>query len=204
MPHERWRETAKSIGLVAHRRGGRSGRARRRPSPSRPPSRRDRRQAEPLGDHLVGAVRARGCPAPPSSPKRPSTIGEMQHRQRRPSPAGARTSARCRSGGSPRRRGSCAPAPGAQLLELLAHARRRRPSASTSGWRAEISTKRASLERLGVGREHRQGAAVGRAQVELDAVDAAEHELLAGQRDLVPDPAPAAPPGARRSPARRR
>ena len=45
------------------------------------------------------------------------------------------------------------------------------------------------LQRVDMRREHRQPDAVAAGEVDLDAVDAAEHEALAGERDLVPAPA---------------
>ena len=200
------------VGLVAHRRPRRRLAAGAVPSlardarrsPTRRPSARCRAAPEPLRDHLVGAV----------------LLGHPEHGGRAETPVDQ--PARCSTGrrGPPARAGSvrpvstsgdhlglaraALPAARAQLLELLATHRARTPTRRPPGAAARSARSARLLERVGVRREHGQRSRRPRpaAQLDLHAVDAAEHDLLAGQRDLVPDAARRrAPAGGGRSPA---
>ena len=123
------------------------------------------------------------------APKRPSTAGEISTGSG-PSPAGA---------GSERPVSINAIARASRELRSRPPERSssRRSRTPASGAHASISRvlgrdqhEARLLQRVGVRREHRQRRpAVAGAQLDLDAVDAPEHEALAGQRDLVPAPA---------------
>ena len=118
----------------------------------------------------------------------------------------ARTrAARCRSPGSSRPPASCAPS----RRSAAARAARRRPPcdahASTSGWRALISTKRASASASACGREDRQLAPVGlRAGRARRRRRGRARSAGSPERPRPRSRSPRARPGARRSPARRR
>ena len=158
---------------------------------------------EPPRDHLVGAV-VRGDAEHGGGAEARVDQRRDEHRQRRPS--GPRTtrpvsitgivsaSRELRSQPPERSCSSCSCTSGSD-----AHS-------STSGWRGGDQHEARPRERVGVGGEDGQRRAPsGAAQVDLDAVDAPEHDLLGGERDLVPDAARGElVPGAGRSPPRRR
>ena len=114
--------------------GSRSGSPRRaRPRQSQPPA-------------ISASVRSRaGIPSTAVAPKRPSTTGETSTGSGSPRRlARGQCAHACRSAGSSRRRARRAPSrPSAGPPDARAH-RRGRAQRSTSGWRGEISTNRAS------------------------------------------------------------
>ena len=77
---------------------------------------------------------------------------------------------------------------GIALYELLGDARLSGPGVGI-GMACGDQHKARLGERVGIGGEDRQDIALGRPELELDAVEATEHDLLRGNRHLVPDAA---------------
>ena len=179
------------VGLVADRRAWR----RRRCRPSRSLSAVGLGGCERVRSRRGARRSPRRCGRPRGCRTRPSRRSARRRRARSapaaaPPPQGPAACGRCRSAGSRRRRASCARRPPERSSSRrCAHCRRRapRPRSAGASARSARSARRASASACGVKTVSRR--AVGRGQVDLDAVDAAEHEALAGERDLVPAPA---------------
>ncbi len=161
------------------RRGGRGGLRRRRAAYACSRLRVSR-------SAIMPSVRSSsGMPSTAVAPKRPSTTGEMSTGSR-PSPEGAPTRVAGVDQGDRVGVARAALEPTrAQLLQALAHLRVGGPDVDVGVLGGDQHEAR-PLEGVRVWREDRERALAGGRQVDLDAVDASEHEVLAGQRVLIP------------------
>ena len=146
------------VGAVAHRGrrrecpSARGGASRRRPAGvARGRSASRELDAEPPRDHLVGAV-ARGTPSTTVGPKRASTSGEIEHRQRA-TRRGRATTRRCRSRGSSSASRALRSQPPERSCSSCSCTAGSAAHASTSGWRGRHQHEARLAERVGVRRE---------------------------------------------------
>ena len=142
------------------------------------------RRGQSRGDHLVAVV-ALGNPEHGGRAEAPVYDRRYEHRQRRAAGGrgerAARVDHRDRLGVARRSLETAR----AQLLELLPRPLSRGPLVDRGVlWRDQDEAR--ELECVRVGREDGELTAVVAAQVDLDAIDAAEHETLARERVLVP------------------
>ena len=201
--HRRAR-SAPPVGRAASVRGARPRSAARSPlapSPAARSATRRRQQGARRSARRCG--RARESPSTAVAPKRPSTTGEIS----------------TGSGSPPAARAGVRPVSISGIASASRELRSRPPERSSSrrsrtrgsppsvdvGVLGRDQHEAGQLERVGVGGEHASSAVPSAAaQVDLDAVHAAEHEALAGERVLVPGRCRRARPGGGRSPARTR
>ena len=173
-----------------------------RPRPPRPACGHARTAA---GRSARRCGRSSGMPSTAVAPKRPSTTGEMSTGSGAPPPGAGRV-----------RPVSIRAIASASRAVALKAARSAAPPScsrtagstiqrSTSGCLGEISDEARLRDSVGVGREHASAWRRRASAVELDPVDAPEHEALAGASELSSQcRCRRARPGAGRSRARRR